>query len=54
MDSLQAGYRWYAVTFHNKTKMEWDERNSPKFRTKAECREHALDIERMNSTYVSL
>lgn len=45
-DSRKAGYRWYRVTLHGKTGMEWSEQHSPKFRTKAECVEDSIDRER--------
>jgi hypothetical protein len=42
-DSKAAGSKWYAVTLHPLTNMEYSEQHSPRFATKEDCRLFALD-----------
>ena len=51
IDSTSQGMRWYAEVNHP-TGMTWDERHSPQFRTKADCRSYAADCVKLNAAMI--
>lgn len=48
-DSLVAGYRWYRVSHHRPSGMEYSEQHCEKFRTLRDCRDDARYCSDMRS-----
>lgn len=49
LDARSAGYRWYRVTTHYATGLDYSEQHSPKFRTLRDCREDAEYVDQQRS-----
>lgn len=48
-DAKAAGYRWYRLSKHDSTGLNYSEEHSAKFRTLRDCEEDAIDYSRMRS-----
>lgn len=51
-DSLDQGYRWYAVVTH-RSGLDYEECQSPRFRTKADCLRYAAEQARADAIFAA-